>query len=221
MIGPKQAPIANRADGAEKFALPVDGWFQMAPMGEFPHAETGTVQVIDNRAVDAMAAAFAGAELLVDFDHGSLSLGSSSRAAGWIEQLAARPDGLYAQARWTSEGRAALEGGVFRYISPVWLRQDVESLGGNRLRPLRVASAGLTNVPNLIGMKPMSNRMENRFVTLDDGRVVPLEDEPPLKGQRKKNVRRRQALARRRAARKQKAGKPLSDYELRVSGGKK
>jgi phage I-like protein len=71
--------------------MPADGWYQVAPLGEFAHAAAGVVQVVDadacaamvNRfAEDAAAVNFAG--LLVDFDHFSLDGEKRSEAAGWI-----------------------------------------------------------------------------------------------------------------------------------------
>ena len=71
------ALLLNR-DG---FQMPTDGWYQVAPLGEFAHAQAGLVQVVDPEACAAMvnrfadeakAANFAG--LLVDFDHFSLEL---------------------------------------------------------------------------------------------------------------------------------------------------
>ncbi len=40
-----------------EFRLPDDGWFQIAPLGEFAHAEASVVQVVDEAACRAMAAA--------------------------------------------------------------------------------------------------------------------------------------------------------------------
>ena len=88
------------------FRLPDDGWYQIAPFGEFPHGgpstgsgQAGIVQVIDREACDAMAARFAAdakipnfAGLLVDFDHFSLDGEKRSEAAGWIVGLEARDE---------------------------------------------------------------------------------------------------------------------------------
>lgn len=41
------------------FVLAGDGWVQVTPCGEFPHAGAGVTQVIDREACDRMAAAFA------------------------------------------------------------------------------------------------------------------------------------------------------------------
>jgi len=85
--------ILNR----ESFQLPADGWYQIAPLGEFPHAAAGVVQVVDAAACEAMANAFRAeaakpnfAGLLIDFDHFSLDGKQKSEAAGWITALEAR-----------------------------------------------------------------------------------------------------------------------------------
>lgn len=141
------------------FETPTDSYYLIAPKGEFPHADAGVVQVVDDTAVRAMAKAFApGEELLCDFEHDSHDPDKPTRAAGWIQGLVAREDGLWALIRWSGEGSAAVKSGVYRYISPVWLAKDCETLGGNRVRPLRLYDAGLTNRPNLIGIPALSNR---------------------------------------------------------------
>ena len=76
--------ILNR----ENFSLPQDGWYQIAPLGEFPHSAAGVVQVVDAAACETMASRFREdcqtpnfAGLLVDFDHFSLDQGNKSEAA--------------------------------------------------------------------------------------------------------------------------------------------
>ena len=91
------ALIVNR----DTFQMPEDGWFQLAPLGEFSHASAGVVQVVDVEACTAMAARFKAdaavenfAGLLVDFDHFSLDDRARSEAAdklltgGFLRQLA-------------------------------------------------------------------------------------------------------------------------------------
>ena len=79
------------------FQMPADGWYQIAPFGEFVHASAGLVQVVDAEACAAMASRFTQeaqgehfAGLLVDFDHFSLDGEKRSEAAGWIVGLEAR-----------------------------------------------------------------------------------------------------------------------------------
>lgn len=160
------------------FELPADGWHQLAPLGEFPHAAAGITQVIDEAACRLMVASFDFQKnssenfpgLLIDFDHFSLDASRHSEAAGWITDLkfiplsadrcppSSGPTGLLARIRWSDTGEAAVRGGRYRFLSPVWSRTDCEDLGDNRLRPVRLLNAAVTNDPNLKGILPLSNR---------------------------------------------------------------
>jgi phage I-like protein len=152
------------------FELPKDGWYQLAPLGEFPHVGAGITQVIDEAACGQMVAAFETVKnsaenfpgLLIDFDHFSLDAAKHSEAAGWITDLKFMPNssgsGLFAQIRWTDTGEAAVKGGRYRFLSPVWAKSDCEDLGNDRLRPVRLLNAAVTNDPNLKGILPLSNR---------------------------------------------------------------
>lgn len=172
------APLTNRESEGSGFVMPADGWFHLAPLGDFyvqavMDEATGKnafgtdapwiVQRIDDKAVKAMADGFAN-ELLVDFEHFSHETDKSSEAAGWIQELQARPEGLFMRCRWSDAGEAALKGGRYRYISPVWFPNDCELIefaeDGKTpiVRPLRLSDAGLTNNPNLRGLTPLSNR---------------------------------------------------------------
>jgi phage I-like protein len=162
-----------------QFRMPQDGWVQIAPFGEFPGEVAGgdddgqprpVLQVIDAEAGGAIlrrfreAASKEGFEgLLVDFDHGSMDAGQSSRAAGWITDMALRDDGLYAAVRWSASGRSAVEGGDYRYLSPVFPWADREDLGAGpdgaaRCRLTRIERAGLTNDPGLRGIRAVCRR---------------------------------------------------------------
>jgi len=176
------------------FELPEDGWYQLAPLGEFPHAAAGITQIIDEAACGQMVSAFETVKnssgnfpgLLIDFDHFSLDAAKHSEAAGWITDLkfvssvpqaSSLPQsptsnsshstthnlhgGLFAQIRWTDTGEAAVKGGRYRFLSPVWAKSDCEDLGNDRLRPVRLLNAAVTNDPNLKGILPLSNRSES------------------------------------------------------------
>lgn len=147
--------ILNR----ESYELPSDGWYQVAPLGEFLHAMSGVVQVVDREACEAMVQRFEAEEavdnfagLLIDFDHFSLDQGNKSEAAGWIVGLEARGvaggdgearnaewgpaaeqarcgAGLWARIRWSDLGEEAVKGGRYRFISPVWARSDCVDVG--------------------------------------------------------------------------------------------
>ena len=156
----------------ESFVLPSDGWYHLCATGEFPHGESGLVQVVDLASCDAMLNAFYKdaaeenfAGLLIDFDHFSLDNNMKSEAAGWITQLENRETGIWGKVRWSDSGEASVKGGRYRFISPVWSRGDCEDLGNNRVRPVRLLNAAVTNDPNLKGMVPLSNRSGGRLLS--------------------------------------------------------
>lgn len=144
--------------------MPADGYYHVAPLGTFDHP-TGVKQVIDKKACEAMVNAFQKDKaadtnfpgLLVDFDHFSHDSDQPSSAAGWIEDLQNREDGLYAKVKWSTPGETAVKNGSYRLVSPVWRHADCEDLGGDRIRPLRLDGVGVTNTPVIKGMKPLSN----------------------------------------------------------------
>ena len=167
-----------------EFVLAGDGWVQVTPCGEFPHAGAGVVQVIDCAACDRIAAEFnvrkADANfpgVLVDFDHFSLDTEKSSEAAGWISDLESRDTGLWARVRWSDAGLSAVRGGRFRLMSPVFPPpSQCEDLGGSRIRPAKLVSVALTNEPNIRGGRPLANRRKE-----EGGRM---KDEGTLNAQR-------------------------------------
>jgi len=160
-------PLLNR-----DFTPPADGYYQIVPLGEWPITVRGSktlTQVCDAEAIAAMLSAFnrdaqaAGerfAGVLVDYDHFSSDTEKPSEAAGWIVALQNRADGLYARIRWSDEGQRAVEGGRYRFLSPVWNRSDVAPAGSGRVRPLRLDRAAVTNDPNMKGIRPLTNRAE-------------------------------------------------------------
>lgn len=150
-------PILNRSQS--------DPWYHLVPVGEYPHAESKTVQILDRPALEAIANRFATessrpdfAGLLVDQEHFSYEPSRSSEAFGWIKEVQVRDTGLWGRVEWTDLGQAALANKRYKFISPVWMPGDVERLGERRIRPQRLDSAGLTNNPNLRGMIPLVNR---------------------------------------------------------------
>ena len=156
-MNPTNIAILNRGD-----ILPDDGWYHIVPLGEFSvkHGGKRILQIIDDRAVASMAKRFldAGEKLLVDFDHFSYDVGQRSEAAGWIAEVEARTDGLWGRVEWSDVGEPAIVNKRYRFVSPVWMPSDCETISSDKLRPLRLDSVGLTNQPNLKGMQPLSNR---------------------------------------------------------------
>jgi len=150
-------------------------WVQIAPLGEHPHSDDSgrtLVQVIDTSAVRAMANSFR-PKVLVDQEHFSYNLSKSSEAYGWLLEVQPRADGLDGLIEWTDKGEEAVANSRYRFISPVWLPRDLEKLGGDRVRPLRIDSLGLTNTPNIKAIKPLLNRSRNASGQPLNGRQRP------------------------------------------------
>jgi len=118
----------------------------------------GKVELRDKRepfevtpaAMTAMIESFNGdgVDLVIDWEHKTLT-GERAPAAAWIKGLEAAADGLYASVEWTSDGRADVEGGKYRYHSPVF-RLDPKTR-----QPQRLMHAGLTNTPAIKGLAPL------------------------------------------------------------------
>lgn len=156
-------PLLNR-DGK----LPDDGWYHLVPLGEFPHADSGRLQVIDQAAVTAMVNRFNDeaarpnfAGLLIDQEHWSYDTDKSSESFGWVRQLENRSDGIWGRIEFSDLGEQAVKNRRYKFVSPVfWPAKDIERLDGNKVRPLRIDSFGLTNSPNFKGMVPFTNRAD-------------------------------------------------------------
>lgn len=158
-------PVMLNRDNAKDFKLPEDGWYHIIPKGEFEHKPTGLIQVLDEPAFENIVNRFNEDKqqpnfpgILVDFDHFSQDTKMPSEAAGWIEDLQNRDDGVWAKIRWSDKGEESVSGGRYRLVSPVWNRNDCETLDNGRVRPQRLDTVALTNDPNLKGLKPLSNR---------------------------------------------------------------
>ena len=166
-------PILNRA-----FQHPADGWYMIEPMGEHPNRAAGVLQVIDEEAANRIVRDFNAAAarpnfpgMLVDHEHFSHDQDKETRAFGWLTGLQARADGIYGQIRWSDTGRAAVDGGDYRFFSTEYAPADLVALNTEpakhakdakaelqRKRPCRLAGLTLTNRPNNKGGKPITNR---------------------------------------------------------------
>lgn len=134
------------------------------------------VQVIDDQACEAIVNRFnAEADgqsfpgMLVDHEHFKHDSAKESRAYGWLMRLQNRADGIYGQMKWTTTGRAAVDGGDYRFFSTEYDPRDLvvvvnrgNETKGMYMRPVRLAGLTLTNEPNNKGGKPITNRDPNQ-----------------------------------------------------------
>ncbi|MGR3485490.1 MAG: phage protease [Paracoccaceae bacterium] len=156
-----QAPVALCAALDERVAIAADAvalnfessddtsvpdWIHVLPAGPVVPGRDGRSWRMQDPARVAEALAMEGADIPVDVEHAGHLLGSKGLAApavGWIKELEARDDGLWARVEWTDEGRRLVGGRGYRYVSPVF-KFDRSSTAITR-----IVSVGLTNAPNL------------------------------------------------------------------------
>ena len=158
------APIFTSAE----FRHPADGWYQIEAKGEHPNRAAGVVQVIDDAAAQSIVNRFNadaqagrlrhGRELLIDHEHFSDQPDKETRAYGWLTRLVNRPDGIYAQIRWTKTGQEAVDGGDYRFFSTEYAPADLAVVNSGRVRPLRLDGLTLTNMHDNRGQRPITNR---------------------------------------------------------------
>lgn len=192
------ARILNR-----DFKHPADGWYMIEPRGEHPNRAAKVIQVIDADASAAIVNRFNGDadagklshghEMLIDHEHFKHDLDKETRAYGWLTRLQNREDGIYGQVRWTTTGKAAVDGGDYRFFSTEYDPADVKILNSGavkQVRPLRLDGLTLTNNPNNKGGRPITNRNEDfRRGT------VPSADEPTQRTNTMKSIATRLGLS--------------------------
>jgi phage I-like protein len=128
-------------------------WIRVLPRGAVELSDHREPFLVDEVSLKSMAAEFRsrGVDLVIDYEHQSLQ-GERAPAAGWIKELEARGDGLWARVDWTQQARDYLEKKEYRYFSPV-LKLDPETR-----RPIALMHMGLTNVPAIKHLPPLVAR---------------------------------------------------------------
>lgn len=125
----------------------VPTWIHILPLGTFTGLDgRGPFHAGDAQRI--IAASMAGnvwRALPIDYDHQIDLLptkGGTAPAAGWITDIEARPDGLWAKVDWTTRAARMIREREYRAISPVFMH-------GADNQVLRIARAALTNNPAL------------------------------------------------------------------------
>jgi phage I-like protein len=148
-------PPADAPDGA--FTPPE--WVHLIPAGTFSGRDGRGPFTLDAQAVlDAFASH--GADLPIDYDHQSLTADEKAGpvpAAGWIKELQAREDGIWARVEWTPRAADLLAHKEYRYLSPVFRYQAKDG------RVVALSGAGLTHNPNLY-LQAAASRKESHAV---------------------------------------------------------
>lgn len=140
----------------------LDERVELIPVGAFRLAdkrgrqEMRLVPADAARVIAASLAAVPGGALPIDFDHRSIGPqgAADSRAAGWITAMEVEGDRVLASVEWTEDGRRAIEGRSYRFLSPVfktWPDGRVALIEG----------AGLVNNPALPQLRQLASKDEH------------------------------------------------------------
>ena len=121
----------------------VPGWIHIMQAGTFVLNDgRGPYTLADPERV-IQASRRAKVDLYIDRDHETqfAPKGSHIKAAGWIKEMEAREDGIWARIEWTATAREQIMAREYRYISPVFIYHlDTTNI-------LRITHASLTNDP--------------------------------------------------------------------------
>ena len=119
-------------------------WVRLMPAGLIKLIDQrGPYRLDDAPAVVARSMALLGARRMpLDFDHSSLNpTGQPTPAAGWINALEARDDGIWAKVTWTEVGAQMVRDDHYPYLSPTFLaRKDTGQV-------TTIINAGLVKSP--------------------------------------------------------------------------
>lgn len=144
------AAVAIEADGAPE-------WLHLLPAGEVRTNDgRGPYQARDLAALMAQSLKSAGGKLVLDENHATdlaAPKGGSAPARAWIVELQQRDDGVWGRAQWTPTGRALMEAGEYRGISPVIAHRKDGTITA-------ILRASLTNTPNLQGLTALHSETQ-------------------------------------------------------------
>jgi phage gp29-like protein len=198
--GDRMPAILTAANAA--IAPDEDGWYQIAPYGEFETVDKKFIQVFTRKEAEAMVRHFNSVpfkitrwlfnnEIPVFIGHPDVDRKNWSderKLAVRHTELAAREDGLWGRADWNALGLDNLANGYWEFPSPVWLfpkpdgllkRAGAKLFGrelSNRVYPDILQSVGLTNFQNI----PDARRVTHNALGSDDGTTQENEEDDTM-----------------------------------------
>jgi len=129
-------------------------WVQALPLGQYKHPLYGKIDVTMNRVqlfANNVKNQVRGQELDIDYDHKQYS----GKAAGWVKDAEARPNGLWVKVEWTEDAYGALQKGEYRYFSPEFADKWSHPKTGDVHQDVLFGGA-LTNRPFLKDILPIN-----------------------------------------------------------------
>lgn len=120
-------------------------WIMIFPAGRQAGVDGRGPYVLEDMEAVIAASLRPQVDLAIDRDHQMdiLPPGAEKPAAGWIKELQARADGIWARVEWTPRAKEQIDQKEYRYISPVFYHDRANG------RVKKILRASLVNNPNL------------------------------------------------------------------------
>lgn len=118
-------------------------WIHVVPSGTFKGKDgRGPFHLNNMQKVIAASLLGKGTTIPIDYNHNLYTNGSDARAAGWIDRMESRADGIWAHANWTPAASKMISEKEWRFLSPALKTDDDGNI-------IRIDGVGLVNRPNL------------------------------------------------------------------------
>ncbi len=129
------------------------GWVHVAKVGEWNGHKAGPFKLTAARfdAIVERVKAQRDGEIVFDFEHSSLTPGVKAIASGWIRDLEARGDELWALVEWTEDAAKHIRAKEYRYASAVFGFGVADPVTGEPIDAF-LHSVALTNTPFIKGL---------------------------------------------------------------------
>lgn len=93
-------------------------------------------------------------DVVIDYEHQAVKSDGPAPAAGWIKEVEARADGIWARVEWTAKASEYIANREYRYLSPViWCQRDSG-------RVMLIHNVGLTNNPRITDYPAITNKAD-------------------------------------------------------------
>ncbi|GBR50054.1 hypothetical protein CSR02_00035 [Acetobacter pomorum] len=147
----------------EQNSVPI--WIHIVPSGTFSGRDgRGPFHLKDPQGV--IASSLAEGSIPVDYNHAVYQAGSKAAgAAGWIDRMENRANGIWAHVEWTSSAKKAIADREWRFISPAFMSTKTGDI-------TRIDSVGLVNRPNLALLSLNSRQAYNNHDGMNASDIV-------------------------------------------------
>jgi phage I-like protein len=145
-------------------------WIHIAPFGKWEGHESGDF-IIDNKIVDKVIANYDRqvSPSMVDYEHDSLDGRKTGPklAAGWVQKLAKRDDGLWALVEFNPRAIGYIQSGEIKFVSPAIDFRSKDRKTNKSIGP-ELINIALTNMPFLDGLTPIKLTRFNMGDTIEE-----------------------------------------------------